>query len=114
MTQRVSAPVLGEFELLVLLAVLKLGETAYPLAIADEIERTSDRKAARPAVLVTLNRLEDKGLLTSKYQEATSARGSSRRRLFFPRPLAIKAVKESFCRIRNLSRGLEPLLEFPS
>jgi DNA-binding PadR family transcriptional regulator len=114
MTQRVSAPVLGEFELLVLLAVLKLGDGAYPLAIADEIERTSDRKASRPAVLITLNRLEDKGLLTSRYQEATSARSGNRRRLFSPKTLAIKAVKASLRRIRNLSRGLEPLLELPS
>src|SRR5688572_28861210 len=59
---RVAPPVLGEFELLVVLAVMRLGDTAYPLAIADDIEKTTHRKAARPSVLITLNRLEEKGL----------------------------------------------------
>ena len=58
---------LGEFELLVLLATLSLGDTAYPVSIASDIETRTGRKASRTAVLITLERLEDKGLLTSRY-----------------------------------------------
>lgn len=62
---------LGEFELLVLLATLSLGDAAYPVSIAADIESRTGRKASRTAVLVTLERLEDKGLLTSRYGDPT-------------------------------------------
>ena len=74
----IKPPTLGEFELLVLLAVMQLGDDAYPLAIADEIESTTKRSASRPAVLITLNRLEDKGLLLSRYGDPTPVRGAGR------------------------------------
>src|SRR5215813_8757063 len=48
-----STPVLREFELLVLLAVLSLADEAYPLAIGEEIERRTNRRASRGAVLIT-------------------------------------------------------------
>jgi DNA-binding PadR family transcriptional regulator len=108
---RSAAPVLREFELLVLLSVLKLGETAYPLAVADEIERTTKRKASRPAVLITLERLEEKGLLTSRYGEPTPVRGGRSKRFFFPRPLAIRAVREALGRIKAMAAGLDYVLD---
>jgi hypothetical protein len=57
---------LGEFELLVLLAVARLRTAAYPLSIRDEIEARTRRAASRPAVFITLERLEEKGLLSSR------------------------------------------------
>jgi DNA-binding PadR family transcriptional regulator len=108
---RQTAPVLGEFELLVVLALLKLGESAYPVAIADEIERTTRRRASRPSVLITLERLEDKGLLTSRYGDPTPVRGGRSKRFFSPKPLALQAVREALARITAMSRGLESLLE---
>ena len=106
-----SPPVLGEFELLVVLAVLKLRDNAYPLAVADEIEATTARKASRPAVLITLQRLEEKGLLTSHYGAPTPVRGGRSKRLFSPRPLAVAAVKQSLGRIKAMTRGLAALLD---
>jgi DNA-binding PadR family transcriptional regulator len=111
MMRATPVPVLGEFELLVVLAVLQLGDSAYPLAVAEEIERTSDRKASRPAVLITLDRLEEKGLLTSRYGDPTPVRGGRSRRVFLPRPLAVRAARESIRRIKALSKGLEGLPE---
>jgi DNA-binding PadR family transcriptional regulator len=108
---RVTPPVLGEFELLVVLAVLKLGDDAYPLAIADEIATTTARKASRPAVLITLQRLEEKGLLTSRYSAPLPVRGGRSKRVFVPKPLAITAVKETLNRIRAMTRGLTALLD---
>jgi DNA-binding PadR family transcriptional regulator len=104
-------PVLGEFELLVLLGVLKLGGDAYPLAVAEEIETTTNRKASRPAVLITLQRLEDKGLLRSRYGDPTPVRGGRSKRFFTPTSLGRLAVKDAVGRINALLRGMELILD---
>jgi DNA-binding PadR family transcriptional regulator len=106
-------PVLTEFELLVTLAVLKLGDAAYPLAIGDAIETKTGRKAARGAVLITLERLEDKGLLTSFYGDPTPVRGGRAKRFFRPKPAAIVAVRASLDRIQTMTAGLESVLRIP-
>lgn len=102
---------LGEFELLVLLATLSLGDTAYPVSIAADIESRTGRKASRTAVLVTLERLEDKGLLTSRYGDPTPVRGGRAKRYFRARPAAIQAVRQSLTRIKTMTAGLEALLK---
>jgi DNA-binding PadR family transcriptional regulator len=107
----VRPPVLGELELLVALAVLKLGGDAYSLAISDEIEATAHRTVSRPAVLITLQRLEDKGLLTSWYGDPTPVRGGKAKRIFAARPLGVAAVKLALERIEAMARGAAPILE---
>lgn len=102
---------LGEFELLVLLSVLRLGERAYPLAVSAAIEQTAHRRTSRAAVLITLERLEDKGLLTSHYGEPTPVRGGRAKRLFHPKPAAVQAVRQSLGRIERLAEGLESVLK---
>ena len=103
-----ATPVLREFELLVLLAVLSLGDRAYPLAIGEDIERRTKRRASRGAVLITLERLEDKGLLTSSYGDPTPVRGGRAKRFFRPKPTAIQAAKQSLERIQSyLARELK-------
>ena len=109
-TRQPAAP-LGEFELLVLLATLALGDGAYPVAIAADIESRTGRKASRTAVLVTLERLEDKGLLTSRYGDPTPVRGGRAKRYFRARPDAIKAVRQSLARIQTMTAGLESVLK---
>jgi DNA-binding PadR family transcriptional regulator len=111
MTPRRPVPVLREFELLVLLAVLQLADGAYALAVADAIESRTGRKASRPAVLITLERLEDKGLLTSRYGEPSPIRGGRSKRFFSPKPLALTAVQDSLTRIGQMSSGLEARLK---
>lgn len=110
MARRPPLPVLTEFELLVTLAVLNLGDNAYPLAIGDAIEKKTGRKAARGAVLITLERLEDKGLLTSYYGDPTPVRGGRAKRIFRPKPSAIAAVQASLDRIQTMTAGLESVL----
>lgn len=106
MPPRTSVPVLGEFELLVMLAVMQLGEEAYPLAVADRIEQRTGRKASRPSVLITLERLEDKGLLTSRYGDPTPVRGGRSKRFFAPKPLAVQAVQAALERINAMTAGV--------
>ncbi|HVT47019.1 MAG TPA: hypothetical protein VHD57_04455 [Vicinamibacterales bacterium] len=113
MTTKPPAAPLGEFELLVLLATLSLGDEAYPVSIAAALEARTGRKASRAAVRITLERLEDKGLLRSWYGDPTPVRGGRAKRFFRPKPQAIAAVRQSLSRIRTMTAGLESLLNLP-
>jgi DNA-binding PadR family transcriptional regulator len=71
---------LGEFEQLVLLAIVHLRVDAYGVPIVEEIERRTGRQVARAAVYVTLRRLEEKGYVSSWIGESTPERGGKARR----------------------------------
>ena len=73
---------LGEFEEVVLLTVAILYDEAYGIAIIDEIEKRLKRKVSMGALQTVLRRLENKGLLTSEFGEATKIRGGKRKRYF--------------------------------
>jgi DNA-binding PadR family transcriptional regulator len=73
---------LGEFEEIILTLVAGLHEDAYGAAIAEEIETRLKREVNLSAVHVTLYRLEDKGLIKSKFGGGTSERGGRRKRIF--------------------------------
>ena len=66
---------LGGFELQVLLAVMRLGDDAYGVPIADTIEEASGREVAAGSIYITLDRLESKGFVTSRLGESTPERG---------------------------------------
>jgi PadR family transcriptional regulator, regulatory protein PadR len=101
---------LGEFELVVLLTVARLGTAAYPVAIRDEIEARTARAVSRPAVFITLERLEEKGLLSSRYGEPTPVRGGRAKRFFEPTADGLRAIRYSLDTVAALTKGLEPLL----
>lgn len=73
---------LGEFEELVLLVVRRLGDGAYGLAIRSCLDRETSRDVSIGAVYASLDRLEDKGLVTSAMTEGTAVRGGRSRRSF--------------------------------
>jgi PadR family transcriptional regulator PadR len=73
---------LGEFEEIVLLTVAILWGEAYGVAIIDEMEKRLNRKVSMGALQTVLRRLENKGLLTSAFGEATKIRGGKRKRYF--------------------------------
>ena len=100
-----SAP-LGEFELLVLLATLSLGDEAYPVSIAADIESRTGRRASRTSVLITLERLEDKELVSSRYGDPTPQRGGRAKRYFRAKPRGVQAVREALARIDTMATGL--------
>lgn len=101
---------LGEFELLVLLATLSLAEEAYPVSIAADIETRTGRRASRTSVLITLERLEDKELVSSRYGDPTPQRGGRAKRYFRAKPRGVQAVREALARIEAMSAGLAPVL----
>jgi DNA-binding PadR family transcriptional regulator len=102
---------LGEFELLVLLAVLQTDEQAYGSAILDELRTRGGRAVSRGAVYVTLDRLEAKGYLSSRVEQPTPTRGGRPRRYYTVRPAGLKVLRNSldaFARMREgLSLGLK-------
>jgi DNA-binding PadR family transcriptional regulator len=108
--RRTATPV-GEFELLVLLATLSLRDAAYPLSIARDIEARTGRRAARGAVLITLERLEEKDLVTSWYGDPTPERGGRPKRFFHVKARGKRAVRESLDRIETMTAGLEAVLK---
>jgi DNA-binding PadR family transcriptional regulator len=73
---------LGEFEELVLLTVAALMDEAYSVAICDELSNQTGRSVKLGVVHAVLNRLEEKGLVTSQLGEATKARGGKRKRFY--------------------------------
>ncbi len=70
-------PVLGEFEQLVLLALVRLGADAYGATVSIEIEQQTGRPVSISAVHTTLDRLEEKGFVRSRLGEPTPQRGGS-------------------------------------
>lgn len=101
---------LGEFELLVLLSTIALGDAAYPVAIANDIAERTGRKANRTTVLITLERLEDKDLVSSRYGDGTPERGGRPKRFFALKAAGLDAVRQSVARVQTMTHGLEDVL----
>ena len=94
---------LAEFELLVLLAALRLGpEEAYTVSIADHIARRTGRSVRRANVYTTLQRLEAKRLVATHLGEPRPERGGKPRRLVSVRPSGLAAVRATTGAIRAM------------
>lgn len=105
---KAAAARLREFELVVLLAVLGLRAEAHPRTIRNEIETRSGRVASRAAVFITLERLEAKGFVTSRFGDPTPTRGGRAKRLFRATALGRRAALESVRTVSAMSTGLAP------
>jgi DNA-binding PadR family transcriptional regulator len=104
---------LGEFEQLVLLAILRCGEEAFGAAIQREIEEQAGRSVSLGAVYTTLARLEQKGLVEAWVGEPTAERGGRRRRHYRLQPTGRCELEQSLATLRRMARGLRPSLEAP-
>jgi PadR family transcriptional regulator PadR len=98
---------LGEFEQLVLLAVLRLGEGAYGMTVRRELEETARRKVTLGSVYATLDRLEQKGLLTSWHTEPDPDRGGHPRRYFEVSPEGRLALSRTQGMMERMWAGVE-------
>jgi PadR family transcriptional regulator, regulatory protein PadR len=101
---------LGEFETIVLMAVLRLGKNAYGALIHQEIEKRTERRSSFGAVYTTLNRLEDKGFLSSSVGEPTAERGGRAKKYFQLKAAGAKALRRSYGETTRMAQGIEPLL----
>jgi PadR family transcriptional regulator, regulatory protein PadR len=102
---------LGEFELLVLLAILRLDHDAYGVTIRDALENETSREVALGAIYKTLGRLEDKGYVSSRLGDPTPQRGGRRKKLYRLESLGSRALRQSVADLRRLTRGLGRALE---
>jgi PadR family transcriptional regulator PadR len=100
---------LGEFELVVMLVVIRLGEDAYGVPISREIEQQTGRAVAFGTVYATLERLQKKGFVSSRLGDATPERGGRAKRYFEATPTGVRTVKETKQTLVRLWGGLRQL-----
>jgi PadR family transcriptional regulator PadR len=102
---------LAEFELLVLLAALRLGpDEAYTVSIADDIQQRTGRAVRRANVYTTLQRLEAKRLISTRLGDPRAERGGKPRRLVTLRPAGVAAVRATTVAIQAMVGGLGGLI----
>ena len=104
---------LGEFEQLVLLAILQSGPEAYGAGIQREIETRTGRSASLGAVYTTLLRLEEKGLLKARMGEPLAERGGRRRKYYQVSSVGARHLEQSLAALRQMTLGLPRPLEAP-
>jgi DNA-binding PadR family transcriptional regulator len=101
------AMVLGEFEQIVLMAIVRLEEQAYGATIRREIEERTARRLSISAVYTTLDRLEQKGLVRSWTGDPTPQRGGRRRKYFALQPAGARALRAAYRAYSAMADGLE-------
>lgn len=110
-TRSTPVPAVRDLELVVLLAVLGLKDEAYPVTIKEAIETRTHRSVSRAAVFITLERLEAKGLVSSRFGDPTPVRGGRAKRFFTVEPLGVEATRRALHVVTTLSAGLESMLD---
>jgi PadR family transcriptional regulator len=101
---------LGNFELMVMLSLVRLGDEAYGVPISTEIEAHSGREVAVGSVYAALERLEEKGFVASALGEATAERGGRAKRYFRATARGLREVRETQRTLVSLWKGLPELL----
>jgi DNA-binding PadR family transcriptional regulator len=100
---------LGQFEQIVLTAVLVLGEKAYGVTIHEKVEQFSGRPVSLGAVYITLDRLEDKGFIASWLSDPTRQRGGRSKRCYQLKALGEKALQESALTAKRICDVIEDI-----
>ncbi len=98
---------LGAFEEIVLLAVIHLGEEAYGMTIRQEIEERARRSVSIGAVYATLERLESKGYVSSRYADPAAERRGRARRYFTLEPEGARGLARSRDILAGMWQGVE-------
>jgi PadR family transcriptional regulator PadR len=101
---------LGEFETLVLMAVMRLEADAYGMRIHRELETRGGRRCSYGALYTTLDRLEQKGYVSSTVGEPTPERGGRAKKFFKIDSLGRTALRQSYGATRRMAEGMETQL----
>ncbi len=102
---------LGEFEQVVLLALMRLGPEAYGVTIRREIQERTGRRVSLGAIYPTMDRLEGKGLVRSYVGSPTPERGGRAKRHFRLEPRGVEALNRSRELFTALWSGFEPQID---
>ena len=100
---------LGGFELLVLLALIRLGDDAYGVPISEAIEQSSGRDVSIGSVYITLDRLSGKGFVSSRVGEPTAERGGRAKTYFHITAKGLHEVRQAQRTLTNLWTGVRQL-----
>jgi DNA-binding PadR family transcriptional regulator len=99
----------GEWELMVILALMRLGDDAYGVPVCREIERQTGREVAVGSVYATLERLEEKGFVSSELGQPTAERGGRAKRYFRITTSGLREVRKTQRALVKLWSGLPQL-----
>jgi len=102
-----SSDYLGEFEHIVIPALLRLGDRAYGVTVSQEIEARTGREVCIGAIYATLDRLEAKGYVKSQFGEPTPERGGRSKRFFRATAKGLSAVNRTHRAVQNMIQGLD-------
>jgi len=105
---------IGEFEQLLMLAILRLGVEAYGADIARELDARAGRSVSRGALYTSLDRLEDKGLVRWKVAAGSELRDGLPRRVYTVTSSGMAALRNSRGVLQRMWRGLEGVLKEPT
>ena len=97
---------LGEFEIIVIAAIMRRGDDAYGVSIQDEIKSRTDRSVSVGALYATLSRLEEKGLISSRLGEATAKRGGRSKRYYAVTASGEARMKKSVTALAAMLEGV--------
>ena len=97
---------LGEFEHLVLLTIIRLGDSAYGISITNDLTAQTGKEVAHAAIYLTLRRLEEKGWITGSAGEATAKRGGRVKRYYRITHAGLARVKESRDTLLSMWSGI--------
>src|SRR5687767_14381945 len=104
-----AGPTLSNFELMVMLAIIRIGDDAYGVSISNEIEETTGSEVLLGSVYDALARLEAKGFITSALGEATPERGGKAKRHFRTTSRGLRLVRDTQQSLVKLWKGLPQL-----
>jgi len=106
-----SKKFLGEFEQMIMAAILRLGDAAYGVSIIDDIEEHTSREVRSGALSVTLDRMERKGLISSALRDPSDSRGGRRRRYVEVTPAGLTAARDSRAAMLSMWAELDQVFE---
>jgi DNA-binding PadR family transcriptional regulator len=101
---------LGEFEQLLLFALLRVGDDAYGVTLRQEIESRTSRTVSAGAVYTAMERLESRGFVSSVVGEPTPQRGGKRKKYYRLEKAGAKALSRSYSSLNAMARGVAPKL----
>lgn len=97
---------LGEFEQLLLFALVRLGTDAHGVRIRQEIEQRTGRAVSAGAVYTAMDRLEKRGFVSSRLGDPTPERGGRRKKLYDIEPRGAQALADSYGALQEMAKGL--------
>jgi PadR family transcriptional regulator, regulatory protein PadR len=100
----------GDFEQLILFALIRLGSDAYGVTIREEIEQRTGRTISPGALYTALDRLEMRGLVCSRLGDPTPQRGGKRKRLYTVQPAGARALARVYESLRLMANGVSTRL----